>query len=167
MPPSPPAEKATPLVLTRESRPSAARVHHAARRRGGSSAACGARTKKPSLESFKGDNNLVALGTPARWLAESKMKSLLLAAAAVAVLSIGANGRDDRLPANFVGDWCFAEHTADHLAFYRRGRCANPDNVDDWLTINPDRFDIHELHCQVVVSRATERGEQLARLRCD
>jgi hypothetical protein len=34
---------------------------------------------------------------------------------------------------NFVGDWCFAEHTADHLAFYRRGRCANPDNIDDWL----------------------------------
>ena len=23
-----------------------------------------------------------------------------------------------------------------HLAFYRRGRYANPDNVDDWLTIN-------------------------------
>ena len=46
------------------------------------------------------------------------MKRLLLAAAAVAVLSIAANARDDRLPANFVGDWCFAEHTADHLALY-------------------------------------------------
>src|SRR5262249_16119203 len=74
------------------------------------------------------------------WLAEGKMKRLLLAAAAVAVLSIGANARDDRLPTNFVGDWCFAEHTADHLAFYRRGRCLNLDNVDDWLTINPDSF---------------------------
>jgi hypothetical protein len=52
------------------------------------------------------------------------------AASALAVLSISANARDDRLPANFVGDWCFGEHTADHLAFYRRGRCANPDNID-------------------------------------
>jgi hypothetical protein len=62
------------------------------------------------------------------------MKRLLLAAPALAVLSIGVDARDDRLPEHFVGDWCFAEHTADHLAFYRRGRCANPDNVEDWLT---------------------------------
>jgi hypothetical protein len=32
-----------------------------------------------------------------------------------------------RLPAKFAGDWCVAEHTADHLTFYRRGRCANPE----------------------------------------
>jgi hypothetical protein len=56
------------------------------------------------------------------------MKRLLLAAPALAVLSIGADARDDRLPAHFVGDWCLAEHTADHLAFYRRGRCANPND---------------------------------------
>jgi hypothetical protein len=36
------------------------------------------------------------------------MKRVLFAAAILAVLSIGANTRDDRLPANFVGDWCFA-----------------------------------------------------------
>jgi hypothetical protein len=66
------------------------------------------------------------------------MKRVLFVAAALAVQSIGANARDDRLPAKFVGDWCFAEHAADHLAFYRRGRCANPDNVDDWLTISPE-----------------------------
>jgi hypothetical protein len=95
------------------------------------------------------------------------MKPPLLAAAAVVVLSIGANGRDDRLPANFVGDWCFGEHTADHLAFYRRGRCANPDNVDEWLTINPDSFDVHEMHCQVLVARANKRGDYLAKFRCD
>ncbi len=64
------------------------------------------------------------------------MKRMLFAAAALAAVCIGANARDDRLPAKFVGDWCLAEHTADHLAFYRRGRYANPDNVDDWLTIN-------------------------------
>jgi hypothetical protein len=95
------------------------------------------------------------------------MKPAIFAAATLAVLSSGANARDDRLPANFVGDWCFAEHTADHLAFYRRGRCANPDNVDDWLTINPDSFDIHEMHCQVVVARANQRGDYLAKFRCD
>ena len=49
---------------------------------------------------------------------------LLFAAAALAAMCIGANARDDRLPAKFVGDWCLAEHTADHLAFYRRGRCS-------------------------------------------
>jgi hypothetical protein len=38
--------------------------------------------------------------------------------------------------------------------FYRRGRCANPDNVGDWLTMNPDNFDVHEMHCQVLVARA-------------
>jgi hypothetical protein len=63
------------------------------------------------------------------------MKRVLFAAIALAGLTISANARDDRLPANFVGDWCFAEHTADHLAFYRRGRCVNLDNVDDGLTI--------------------------------
>jgi hypothetical protein len=95
------------------------------------------------------------------------MKRVLFAAAALAVLSIGANARDDRLPAKFVGDWCFAEHSADHLAFYRRGRCANPDNVDDWLTINPDSFDVHEMHCRVLVARVNERGAYLAKFRCD
>ena len=95
------------------------------------------------------------------------MKHVLFGAAAIAALSISAIARDDRLPANFVGDWCFAEHTADHLAFYRRGRCASPANVDDWLTINPDSFDIHEMHCQVVVARANRRGDYLAKFRCD
>ena len=43
------------------------------------------------------------------------MKRMLFAAAALlAALSNGANARDDRLPAEFVGDWCLAEHTADH-----------------------------------------------------
>jgi hypothetical protein len=77
------------------------------------------------------------------------------------------NARDDRLPAKFVGDWCFAEHTADHLAVYRRGRCANPDNVDAQLTINPDSFDVHEMHCEVLVARANKRGDYLAKFRCD
>jgi hypothetical protein len=94
------------------------------------------------------------------------MKSVLFAASTLAVLSIGANARDDRLPANFVGDWCFAEHTADHLAFYRRGRCADPD-LDEWLTINPDSFDVHEMHCQVLVARANRRGDYHAKFRCD
>ena len=98
---------------------------------------------------------------------EGKMKRVLFAAAALAVLSVGANARDDRLPVNFVSDWCFAEHTADHLAFYRRGRCANPDNVDDWLTINLDSFDVHEMHCQVLDARANKRGDYLAKFRCD
>jgi hypothetical protein len=96
-----------------------------------------------------------------------QMKRMLFMATALAALTIGANARDDRLPANFVGDWCLAEHTADHLAFYRRGRCANPDNVDDWLTISPDRFDAHEMHCKALVARANERGDYLVKFRCD
>ena len=94
------------------------------------------------------------------------MKRVLFSAT-LAVLSIGASARADRLPEKFVGDWCFAEHIADHLAFYRRGRCANSDDVDDWLTINPDSFDRHEMHCQVVVARANQRGDYLAKFRCD
>jgi hypothetical protein len=78
-----------------------------------------------------------------------------------------ASARDDRLPTDFVGDWCFAAHMADHLAFYRRGRCANSDNVGDWLTINPDSFDVHEMHCQVLVARSNKRGDYLAKFRCD
>jgi hypothetical protein len=88
------------------------------------------------------------------------MKRMLFAATALAALTIGANARDDRLPAKFVGDWCLAEHTADHLAFYRRGRCANPDN-GDWLTISPDSFDAPEMHC------ANKRGDYLAKFWCD
>jgi hypothetical protein len=42
------------------------------------------------------------------------MKRLLFAAPALlAALSNGAHARDDRLPAEFVGDWCLAEHTAE------------------------------------------------------
>ena len=60
-----------------------------------------------------------------------------------------------------------AEHTADHLAFYRRGRCENPDNGDDWLTISPDNFDAPEMHCKVLVARANKRGDYLAKFWCD
>jgi hypothetical protein len=95
------------------------------------------------------------------------MKRMLFAAATLAALSTGANARDDRLPAKFVGDWCLAEHTADHLAFYRRGRCAYPDNGGDWLTISPDSFDAHEMHCKVLIARANKRGDYLAKFWCD
>jgi hypothetical protein len=95
------------------------------------------------------------------------MKRMLFAAAALAALSIGANARDDRLPAKFVGDWCLAEHTADHLSFYRRGRCTNPDRVDDWLTISPGHFDANEMRCIVLVAHANKRGDYLVKFRCD
>jgi hypothetical protein len=42
-----------------------------------------------------------------------------------------------------------------------------PDNVDDWLTISPDRFDAHETHCKVLVARANKRGDYLVKFRCD
>jgi hypothetical protein len=87
------------------------------------------------------------------------MKRMLFAAAALAALFNGAKAGEDRLPTKFVGDWCLAEHTADHLAFYRRGRCANPDNGDDWLTISPDG--------KVLVARANKRGDYLAKFWCD
>jgi hypothetical protein len=41
---------------------------------------------------------------------------MLLAAAALAALPTDADALDDRLPAQFVGDWCVAEHTANHLS---------------------------------------------------
>src|SRR5258707_14286170 len=80
---------------------------------------------------------------------------LLLGTAALAALTISVNARNDRLPTKFVGNWCLAEHTADHLSFYRRGRCTNPARVDDWLTISPDGFDAHEMHCKVLVLTRT------------
>jgi hypothetical protein len=92
---------------------------------------------------------------------------LLLAPAALGALTISVNARDDRLPAKFVGDWCLAEHTADHLSFYRRGRCTNPDGVDDWLTISPDRFDAHEMRCMVLVAHPNKRGDYLVKVGCD
>jgi hypothetical protein len=95
------------------------------------------------------------------------MKRTLFAALMIAALTIGASALDDRLPAKFVGDWCLSEHTADHLAFYRRGHCTNPDDVDDWLTIRPDSFDAHEMHCEVLVARANKRGDYLAKFWCD
>src|SRR5262245_15162236 len=101
-------------------------------------------------------------------LSKGKMKRiLLLATAALAALTISVNARDDRLPAKFVGDWCLAEHTADHLSFYRRGRCTSPDGVDDWLTISPDRFDAHEMRCMVLVAHPNKRGDYLVKVRCD
>jgi len=53
-----------------------------------------------------------------------------------------------------------------HLAFYRRGRCANPD-LDDWLTINPDSFNVHQMHRKLLVTRANKRGDYVAKFRCD
>ena len=98
---------------------------------------------------------------------QGKMKlTLLLATAALGALTISVNARDDRLPAKFVGNWCLAEHTADHLSFYRRGRCTNPDNVEDWLTISSDGFDVHEMHCKILVARANKRGDYLIKFWC-
>jgi hypothetical protein len=91
---------------------------------------------------------------------------LLLATAALAALTISANARDDRLPTKFIGNWCLAEHIADHLSFYRRGRCTNPNRVDDWLTISPDGFDVHEVHCKVLVAHANKRGDYLVKFSC-
>jgi hypothetical protein len=93
------------------------------------------------------------------------MKRILFAVAALAALSIDANALDDPLPAKFVGDWCLAEHTADHLTFYCRGRCTNPDQ--EWLIIRPDGFDADEMHCKVLIARANRRGDYLAKFRCD
>jgi hypothetical protein len=73
---------------------------------------------------------------------------LLLATTALAAPILSANARDDRLPSKFVGNRCLADNTADHLAFYRRGRRTNPDNVDDWLTISHEGFHAHEMHCK-------------------
>jgi len=110
-------------------------------------------------------------GAAAAWpLAKrsAKMKCILgLATVALAALTIDANVRDDRLPAKFVGNWCLAEHTADHLTFYRRGRCTNPDSVDDWLTISSDGFEAHEMHCKVLVAQANKRGDYLVKFWCD
>jgi hypothetical protein len=92
------------------------------------------------------------------------MRYMLFAAAALAALTIGANASHDRLPAEFAGDWCLAEHIADHLAFYRRGRCENPDNVDDnqsrWLRGARDAL-------QGARGSREQRGDYLAKFWCD
>lgn len=60
------------------------------------------------------EGRLVANQVPGDNPARKAMKRLLFAAAALlAALSNGAHTRDDRLPAEFVGDWCLAEHTAE------------------------------------------------------
>ena len=59
------------------------------------------------------------------------------------------------------------QHTAGHLAFYRRGRCANSDHVGDWLTTSPDNFDAPEIHCKLLIARANKRGDYLAKFWCD
>jgi hypothetical protein len=54
------------------------------------------------------------LGGAAAWSPRTtlgKMKCiLLLAMTALAAPMISANARDDRLPSNFVGNWCLADH---------------------------------------------------------
>src|SRR5262249_30279349 len=123
------------------------------------------RPRSPSLRAVGDElrsNSTCRLGeTP-----DGKMKRILCAAAALLALFLGAHASDDRLPTKFVRDWCFAEHTADHLTFYRRGRCADPDQ-GEWLTIRPDSFDVHEMHCKVLIARANKRGDLLAKFRCN
>ena len=41
------------------------------------------------------------------------------------------------------------------------------DSVDDWLTISPDGFEAHEMHCKVLVAQANKRGDYLVKFWCD
>jgi len=46
------------------------------------------------------------------------------------------------------------------LASHTRGRFGK-------RRVNPDSFDVHEMHCQVLVARSNKRGDYLAKFRCD
>jgi hypothetical protein len=90
-----------------------------------------------------------------------------LIALVVVLLAFAAQTADrNKLPVQFVGDWCL-DHSGNDKepSTYRLGRCLN-DSSDSWLTVRADGFIAHETRCSVVQADADKNSNFLLKFRC-
>jgi hypothetical protein len=93
------------------------------------------------------------------------MQGRLVGLALVLLPTTAHTAERQKLPAQFVGDWCFVKETAYREAVYRRGSCL--DQSDSWLRIRADGFEVHEAGCKVVgAAPVAKRGDYLVKFQC-
>jgi hypothetical protein len=97
------------------------------------------------------------------------MRTTLIALAVALLASTALTADRNKLPAQFVGDWCLDNPGDDKASpTYRSGRCLpDQDNIrDSWLTVRADGFVAHETRCSVVEAAADKNSNFLVKFRC-
>jgi hypothetical protein len=93
------------------------------------------------------------------------MRGTLVALAFVLLPSTAQTAERQKLPAQFVGDWCFVKETVYREAVYRRGSCSDKSN--SWLRIRADGYEAHEAGCKLLsAAPVAKRGDYLAKFQC-
>ena len=93
------------------------------------------------------------------------MQRILIVLALVLLPSTVHAAEGQKLPTQFVGDWCFDRETASREAVYRRGSCL--DKSDSWLRIRPEGYEAHETGCKVIgAAPVAKRGDYLVKFQC-
>jgi hypothetical protein len=97
------------------------------------------------------------------------MRTTLIALAVALLASTALTADRQKLPVQFVGDWCLDNLGSDkEPTTYRLGRCL-PDqsnNSDSWLRVHADGFVAHETRCTVVQAAADKNSHFLVKFRC-
>jgi hypothetical protein len=97
------------------------------------------------------------------------MRPALIALAVALLASTALTADRQKLPAQFVGDWCLDNSGNDKEPLtYRLGRCL-PDQSnsrDSWLKVHADGFVAHETRCTVVQAAADKNSNLLVKFRC-
>jgi hypothetical protein len=97
------------------------------------------------------------------------MRTALIALAVALVASTALTADRQKLPAQFVGDWCLDNPGDDKgTPTYRLGRCL-PDQSNSsgsWLRVHADGFVAHETRCTVVQAAADKNSNLLVKFQC-
>jgi len=97
------------------------------------------------------------------------MRTTLIALAVALLASTAQTADRNKLPSQFVGDWCLDNPGDDKASpTYRLGRCLphESNSSDSWLTVRAEGFIAHETRCSVVEAAADERSNFLVKFRC-
>jgi hypothetical protein len=97
------------------------------------------------------------------------MRTILIVLAVALLGSTALTADRNKLPTQFVGDWCLDKPGSDNEpTTYRLGRCL-PDQSnsrDSWLRVHADGFVAHETRCSVVQAAADKSSNFLVKFRC-
>jgi hypothetical protein len=95
------------------------------------------------------------------------MRTTLIALVVVLLASTALTADRNKLPVQFVGDWCLDNSGDDKgPSTYRLGRCLPDNSSDSWLTVRTDGFIAHETRCSVVQAAADKNSNFLVKFRC-
>jgi hypothetical protein len=96
------------------------------------------------------------------------MRTTLIALVVVLLASTALTADRNKLPAQFVGDWCLDNSGDDKgPSTYRLGRCLpSQDSSDSWLTVRADGFIAHDTRCSVFQAAADKNSNFLVKFQC-